>query len=71
MSQGPQPLQYVRFATALQPASAYFNPVTAYYNMWRAPGLKPRSSLRKQVCAYLVSARAAPWSALHSPNNCF
>lgn len=28
---------YVRFKDALQPPGNYFNPVTAYYNMWCAP----------------------------------
>ena len=28
---------YVRFKDVLQPPSNYFNPVTAYFNMWCAP----------------------------------
>ena len=31
---------YIRFRDVLQPPSAYFNPITAYYNLWRAPRLR-------------------------------
>jgi len=44
VSQAAEIPRYVRFATALQPASDYFNPVSAYYNMWRAPGLNPAAA---------------------------
>ena len=31
---------YIRFRDVLQPPSAYFTPITPYYNLWRAPRLR-------------------------------
>lgn len=34
---------YIRFRDVLQLPSAYFTPITAYYNLWRAPRFPRRS----------------------------